>query len=197
MAKTLEFPAHVAGKRADVSALAASGFEGGRVLVRSDEGKAIHHDGPQGEVRGSASAGKVIGPFAIHLDGGKGRRRLHDLAGEVRQDCRDLFARGPVGAHRAHRAFHVIGGALLAPLHREAILLLAILGELHRLRGLAKGDGQKARGERIKSSGMAAFLGMKQPLHDGDRLGGIHAIGLVENEPAVDGDAWKGGHGAG
>ena len=82
-------------------------------------------------------------------------------------------------------AFGVVGVALLAPAHGEAIELAAVHDEGNGLGRFAERDRQGAGGERIERAGMAGALGPEQPLHDAHRVGRGHADRLVEHDPAV------------
>ena len=82
-------------------------------------------------------------------------------------------------------AFGIVGIALLAPAHGEAIELAAVHDERNGLGRFAERDRQAAGGERIERAGMAGALGREQPLHHADRVGRGHADRLVEHDPAM------------
>src|SRR5205085_7985010 len=51
----------------------------------------------------------------------------------------------------------------------------------------AQGDGQDAGGERIERARMAGLLGIEDAAHRADGLRRSHALGLVQDHPAMDG----------
>jgi len=99
--------------------------------------------------------------------------------------ARTATARAGV-ARLGDAALGVVGVALLAPAHGEAVALAAVHDEGDGLGGLAKSNGQGAGGQRIEGAGVAGALGVEQPLHHRDRVGRGHADRLVEHHPAVD-----------
>ena len=137
-------------------------------------------------VDGLAFAGEIVGAFAADLDGGELRRRLHDDAGIFRQQRADLGFVGPLVRGFRHRAFEIVGRALLAPGDGEAVDLRAVHDVGHGLRRLAERDRQHAGRQRIERAGMSGLLGLEQPLDLGDGLGRAHADRLVEDQPAGD-----------
>src|SRR5271155_5017355 len=94
------------------------------------------------QLDGLALPSQVIGPLALHLNSGILRWNLLDQAGELRQKGHDRFRRGPEVTGSDHTAFGVVGVALFAPGHGEAIALAAIHYERDRLGGLADRDRQ-------------------------------------------------------
>ena len=95
MAEAAELGAHVAGQRAHVGALAAAGLEHGGVAVRHvEEGEGVDLHRSRFQLDDLARARQVVGAVAVDLDGGEGRRRLQDLAGEARQQGLDGLAAG-------------------------------------------------------------------------------------------------------
>ena len=74
---------------------------------------------------------------------------------------RQAGSRRPSGARRAvadHLALGVVGVALLAPAHREAVALAPVHHERDGLGRLAERERQEARGERIERAGVAGAL---------------------------------------
>ena len=57
-------------------------------------------------------------------------------------------------------AFGVVGVALLAPAHREAVDLAAIHHERHGLGRFPERDREQAGGQRIERAGVAGALGL-------------------------------------
>src|SRR5262249_32958402 len=92
----------------------------------------------------------------------------------------------PGGAGLDHLALTVVGLALLAPTHHEAVALAAVHHERDGLGGFAKRNRQAARGERIERAGVPGALGWKQAFHRRRRLPRGHADRLVEHDPAMD-----------
>ena len=85
-------------------------------------------------------------------------------AGKLRQQRRDR-RRGRGGCRwSARAALGIVGVALLAPAHGEAIALAAVHHEGDGLGGLAERDRQAAGGQRIERAGVAGALGREQPL---------------------------------
>src|SRR6185369_62467 len=123
---------------------------------------------------------------ALDLDRGILRRDLLDPAGELRQQRPDRVGRRPDLAGLDHPALGIVGIALLAPGHREAVALAAVHHEGNRLGGLAERDRQAAGCQRIERAGMSGAPGLEQPLEHGNRVRRGHADRLVENHPAVD-----------
>ena len=163
MAEAAERAAHVAGERAHIGALAAFGLEHRVVGVgRLDQIEAVDVDRARLELHHLAVAGEVIGALAVDLDGREARRHLRDGAGEARQQRADRLGRRPQLARRRDAPFGVVGVALLAPAHREAVALAAVHDERDGLGRLAERDRQEARGERIERAGMAGALGLEQ-----------------------------------
>src|SRR6185437_6310082 len=86
VAQGSERPAEIAGQRAYIGALATFGRQHGMVRVgHFNEFEAINLDRARLKLDNFAVAGKVVGPLAIDLDGGKTRRNLFDGAGKARQ----------------------------------------------------------------------------------------------------------------
>ena len=177
----------VAGQRADIDALA--GADGqfhvvgvGRIrhLGRVD----CHPAGLKLELH--PVAGEVIGAGAVHLDRGKARRRLVDLADEGRQGGLHLIdGRAHVGAaDDLALAVHAVGRD--APVDGEAIDLLRLHHHRHGLGRLAERDGQDAAGQRVERSGVTGLLGVEQATDAADGLGRSHLERLVQADPAVD-----------
>ncbi len=186
MAKTPEFAAHIAGERAHIGPLAACGLENGMVGVGGiGEFQAVDLDRAGLEFHRFALAGEVIGPLAFDLDGGIARRHLFDHAGKGWQQGVDGVGRRPPVAGFDHAAFGVVGVALLAPAHGEAVELAPIHDEGNGLGRFAERDRQRPGGERIERAGMAGALGFGQALDDADGMGRRHADRLVEDDPAV------------
>ncbi len=90
-----------------------------------------------------------------------------------------------LGAGRGGAALGVVGVAFLAPSHREAVDLAPLHDERDGLGRLAERDREQARRERVERAGVAGALGLEYTLHHAHRMGGRHAHGLVEHEPAV------------
>ena len=67
-------------------------------------------------------------------------------------------ASGRAFGGRDDPALGVVGIALLAPAHREAVALAAVHHERNGLGRLAERERQAARGERIERAGMARAL---------------------------------------
>src|ERR1700683_1307276 len=86
MAKRTERRGEIAGKRADVGALANGGFEFGMVGGGNiDEAQRVDRDRALRENRRLAGAGKGIGATASDFDRRIGWRALRNRAGEARQ----------------------------------------------------------------------------------------------------------------
>ncbi len=92
---------------------------------------------------------------------------------------------GPAFAGRHDPAFGVVGVALLAPAHGEAIGFAAVDHERHGLGRFAERDRQAARSQRIERAGVAGAFCREQALDDRDRVGRGHADRLVEHDPAM------------
>ena len=186
VAETAELAAHVAGERPDIGALAAGGLEHGVVGIRDiDKFQPLDVHGPALQGDRLSVARQVIGALALDLDRRIARRDLLDPADKARADRGDGVARGPLRADFYHAAFRVVGIALLAPAHGEAIGLTAVDDERHGLGRLAERDRQATGGKRIERAGMAGALGREQPLDHGNRVRRGHADGLVEHDPAM------------
>src|SRR5262249_48866346 len=120
------------------------------------------------------------------LDSGKFWRHLLDGAGVTRQQ---LFDRGALGTRltgRDHVAISVVGIALLAPAHGEAIDLPAVHDERNSFGRLAERNRQAARSEWIERAGVTRALAFEQPLDRADGLRRRHADRLIKQHPAVD-----------
>src|SRR5262249_44175918 len=117
-----ERAAEVAGERAHIGALAALGGELGVVAIgHPDKLEAMDLDRPGLELDHLAVAREVVGALALDLHRGEARRHLLDPAGEARQEGGDRRRVRTLTAHGADAAFGVVGIALLAPAHEEAI----------------------------------------------------------------------------
>src|SRR5205085_12063338 len=82
-------------------------------------------------------------------------------------------------------AFGIVGIALLAPAHREAVALAPVHHERDCLGRLSERERQATRGERIERARVARTLGREQALDYCDRMGRGHADRFVEDHPAV------------
>ena len=145
----------------------------------------MDHHFPAFQLEGLAIPREVIGAFAIDLDGREFRRDLVDLAEEVLQRGFHGLAGRARGARRDHGAFLVLAVGGGAPLNGEEVFLFGIHRPLAGLGGLAQRNRQDARGERVERAAMAGLLGIQQPFHDADGLGGGDVDRLVEHKPAM------------
>ena len=187
MAETAELPADIAGQRADVSALAAFGFQNRVVGARLvDQLQTADIDLSRLDFDRLAVAGEVISTFALDLDGGELRRGLLDSADVTRQNGANLVRSRTFVARLGDFALGIVRIALFAPLDGKPVQFAAVLDERHGFGGLAERDRQAAGGERIERTGVAGALGGEQPLDDADGVGRGHADRLVEDDPAVD-----------
>ena len=109
-----------------------------------EEHQAVDRDDAWLELEILAVAGDVIGALAFDFDGGNPRRHLLDRPDKARQQRRYRPRCGAGIARRHDPPLGVVGIALLAPAHREAIDLAAIDHERHRFGGIAKRDRQAA-----------------------------------------------------
>ena len=131
-------------------------------------------------------ARQVIGAGAVHLDGGKARRGLVDLADEGGQGGLHLIH------GRAHvrpsddlaLAVHAVGRD--APVDGEAIDLLRLHHHGHGLGRFAQRDGQDAAGQWVQRACVTGLLGVEQAADAADGLGRSHLERLVQAHPAVD-----------
>ena len=177
-------------RRAHIGALAAVDLEGRLVRARP-----LQPGGLDRIVtwRGSSStclagAGQVIGPLALDLDGGKGRRHLGDLADERRQAGADRLVA------RARRRRSATTAPSASSVERASPKRS---GEAIGLRGHpsrrarswsprpGRSAGCRSPADRACRRG-PAFCASKIALHDVDGLGRGHADRLVQDQPAVD-----------
>ncbi|MNT28102.1 hypothetical protein D3C72_1637640 [compost metagenome] len=177
----------VAGQGSDIDALARPHGDLDVVGVRRvrDRGL-VDHDLAGLQLELHAVAGQIIGALAVDADGRELGRRLVDLADEGRQGRPDRLDRGPhVGAAGdLALAVDAVGGN--APVDGEAIDLLGVHHEGHRLGRLTQRNGQDARSQRVQRPGVTRLLGVEQTANLGHRLGRAHLERLVEADPAVD-----------
>src|SRR5258708_27504366 len=106
-------------------------------------------------------------------------------AGERRQACIDGVHGGPRVAPSDDPPFRVVGIALLAPAHREAVALAPVHHERDGLGGFAERKRQQTRRERIERAGVTRAARLEQPLDHRDRVGRCHSDRLVEDDPAM------------
>src|SRR6201995_279401 len=103
-----------------------------------------------------AIARQIIGALALDLDGGIAWRGLFYGASELRQQRADGVRRRPEVAGLDDLALGVVGVALLAPAHREAVALAAVHHEGEGLSGFPGGNRQAPWGGGV---GRAAITG--------------------------------------
>src|SRR5712671_2435500 len=186
MSQTSEGPADIASKRAHIGAFAALGPEFGMVGIRDmDQLEPVNLDRAGLEIDRLAVAGEIVGALAVDLDRRILRRHLRDRAGVARQQRLDRGAGRARLAHGRHAAVGIVGVALLAPAHGEAVGLAAVHDERDGLGRFAKRDWQAAGGERIERAGVSGALAREQPLDGADRLRRGHADRLVEHDPTM------------
>src|SRR5262245_17815368 len=122
MPKALERAAEVAGERAHIGSLAALGHERGVIAIgRVDQFEPVNLDWAWRDIHHLAVAREVIGALARDFHRRVARRHLRDLTGEARQQRSDGRGGRALGAARGDAAFGVVGIALLAPAHGEAV----------------------------------------------------------------------------
>ena len=186
VAQRAEQAAHVAGDGAHIGALAAFGLEHRMVNVRQlDQVEAADLDRTGLELDGFAAAREVVRALPFDLDGGIARRHLGDGSGEPGQDREDVgFARAR-DAGLDHPPLGIVGVALLAPAHGEAVAFAPVHHERDRFGGFAERDRQASGCERVERPGMAGTARRGEPLDRRDRMGRRHADRLVEHDPAV------------
>src|SRR3569832_2430334 len=105
---------------------------------------------------------EVISALALDLDRRITRRDLLVLSGEPGQQGLDGLPAWALVRRRGDLALDVVGVALLAPAHGEAIALAAVHDEGNRLGGFSQRDRQAAGGERVEGAGMSRTLGVDQ-----------------------------------
>ena len=101
--------AHVAARAADEAEHGMIGIGAGQ------KRQLVHVEIARGELHGLTGARDVIGAVSVHLDGGKLRRNLPDVADELRQRGGDPGLGRPVRRGFDNLAFGIVGGRLLAP----------------------------------------------------------------------------------
>ena len=186
MAEAAEQSADIAGDGAHISALAAVHHELGLVAGGLQNFEPVNGDGPRLQFDKLALAREIIGALAGDLDRRILRWRLQNIPDKPGQQRGDRAGFGSRVALADDLAVGVVGVGLGAPAHGEEIGLLAILHEGHGLGGLAEGDRQNARGQRIERAGVAGLLAIIDALQARDGLRRGHADRLVEHDPAVD-----------
>ena len=105
--------------RAHVGALAAFGLEHRCIGLSRYQFEPVDIDRARFNLKGFAFAREIVGARAGDPDRGKGRRRLQDGADEARQKAFDLGWSGAQVGARDDLPFSVVGGAFLAPSHRN------------------------------------------------------------------------------
>ena len=134
---------------------------------------------------GFAGAGQGIGPAAVHLDGGIGRRGLPDAAAEGGQGP---FHRPPAATSSAgatgHGAFHVVGVGGEAEARLEGVGLGHALQVFQEARAGADAGQEQPGGGRIQGAGMAHPPAPEEALQGMQGLEGAHAARLVEEQEA-------------
>ncbi len=155
-----------------------------------DEAEVVDLDGSRFEHDDFAVAGEIISAFAVDLDGGESGRGLHDFADEAGEKRPDLAFAGAGVARCRDGAFLVVGGGLGAPADGEGVGFLAVDGERDGLGRFAERDRQDAGRERIERAGVTGLLGVEEALHAGERMRAGQAERLIEDQPAVDGQAF-------
>ena len=111
----------------------------------STSSQGVDFDRPGLQVDRLAIPGDVVGPLAGDLDGGELRRHLLDGADVVAAAARG--SRRRPAARRSccvDAAFGIVGVALLAPAHGEAVALAPVHHERNRLGRFAERDRQHA-----------------------------------------------------
>ena len=118
------------------------------------------------------------------------RAGLHDLADEAGQKCADLAFGGSGVARCRDGAFLIVGGGLSTPADGEGVGFLAIDGKRDGLCRFAERDRQDSGGERIERARVTSLLRVEEALHPGERVRAGQPERLVEDEPAIDGQAF-------
>src|SRR5262245_41561304 len=187
MAVTTKRAAEIAGKRTDISALAAPRLEHRTVLVgmlaEPDPGNC---HAPRRKLELLLVAGEVVSASAIDLERRIARRHLLDVAGEIGKPGLDLAAGRPPSALRNRLPLGVVGVGLGAEADREPVLLAVLDREGDGLGRLAECDRKDAGCERIERAGMSRLRRLIEALHARNGLRRGHARRLVEDEPAID-----------
>src|SRR5690606_28604984 len=93
---------------------------------------------------------------------------------------------GPLSRCFGGLALAVVGVGLDAPGDGETVDFPSVHGERHGLGRLTEGNRQAAGRQGVERAGMAGFTGRENPFHPRQGLGRGHALGLVEDEPAMD-----------
>ncbi len=186
VAEAAEHAAEIARERPHIGAFAAFGRQHGMVRIgRLDQLETVDDHRPGVELDDLAVAGEVVGAFAFDLHRGIARRHLGDLAGEMGQQRAQGFGARTSFAGADDPSFGIVGIALLAPAHSEAVGLAPVHDERDGLGRLPQRDRQQAGGERVESSGMPGAARLEHAFHHTHGMSRRHAHGLVEHEPAM------------
>ena len=160
MSAAAQSPAQIVSQGADIGALTAAHLQPspgmGTVFRKIQQLYFVDHHGPGLGPDLFAAAHFFIERFAAALDGGHGRRGLHDAAAKAGQQLRDSLRRqGGSVALPCSLALAVIAVGGNAKGHFSDIALFLPHDELGQAGGPAHGYGQHAGGRRVQGAAVA------------------------------------------